>query len=159
MELLNPVHGIGDEERFHLWLAVIIDACGPVWMLIHHWVGQLIAACAVKLVKTIRILREVRRHPVKNHADILRMAAVDKDTEIFRRSVAMRGRKIAGDLIPPRRLIRVLHNGHQLDMRVAHLLHIRHQRIGKLGEGIITAVVMPFPRTSMHLIDVDGSVQ
>ena len=64
VKITEPVAGIGDEEGLHLRLAVIVDTGHPVWVLVHHRVGKLVAAGPVKLKQAVFVLREMRRNPV-----------------------------------------------------------------------------------------------
>ena len=63
------------------------------------------------------------------------MAVVDEVAEVVRRAEAARRREEADDLVAPRAGERMLHHRHQLDVRVAHLAHVRHQRVGQLAVG------------------------
>ena len=49
------------------------------------------------------------------------MAAIDEVAEIVGRAEARGGREVAGDLIAPGAGERMLHDGHQFEMRVAHV--------------------------------------
>ena len=99
--LLEPVDRVGDQEGLHLSPAKVEDARRPVRVLVHHRVGQLIAAGAVEFVKAVLVLREVRRDPVEQHADAGAVALIHEAHELLRRAVA-RGRGIvARDLIAP----------------------------------------------------------
>ena len=124
-------------------------------MLVHHRVGKLIAAGPVKLKQPVFVLREVRRHPVEDDADPGLMAGVDKLHELLRRPVAVGRGEIAGDLIAPRGVVGIFHDGQQLDMRIAHILDIGNQLRRKLLIIEIAAVFMPFPRACVDLVDID----
>ncbi len=56
------------------------------------------------------------------------MAFVDEMPELVRRAEAARRRVVIRDLITPRPFERMLRHRHQLDVRVAHLDHVRQQR-------------------------------
>ena len=145
VEALEPVAGVRDQERAHLGLAVVKNARRPVGMLVHRRVGQLIAARPVKLIQAVFILREVRGHPVEDDADVLPVALVHKVHQLPRRAVAVCRREVARHLIAPRRVVGVLHNGHQLDVRVAHILDIRDQLRRQIVPVVDAAVRMPLP--------------
>ena len=53
----------------------------------------------------------------------------------------------------------MLHHGHQLDVRVAHVGRIRHQRVGQLAVRQAAAIGVPPPRPEMHLVDRHRPVQ
>ena len=88
--LLQPVHGVRDEERLHLALAEVEDAGRPVGVLVHERVFQLIAAGAIEFIKAVLVLREVGRDPVEQHADAGLVALVHKAHELLRLAVAER---------------------------------------------------------------------
>ena len=60
--------------------------------------------------------REMRGHPIENHADAMLMQVVHQIHEILRRAVARGGREIAGGLISPRSVKRMLHDGQEFDV-------------------------------------------
>ena len=159
MVFFQPEHGVGDQEGLHLGLAVVVDAGGPVGMLVHHGVGQLVAAGAVKLIQTVLVLREVGGHPVEDDADVRLMAAVDELHELLRLAVAGRGRVVAGDLIAPAGVVGVLGDGHELDVGVAHFLYVGDQLVGQLAVAVEGAVRLALPGAEVHLIDVDRALQ
>jgi len=64
-------------------------------------VGMLVEVRAVELGQPVRILGEVRRHPIENHADPGLVAVVDEVPELVRISEAAGRRVIAGNLISP----------------------------------------------------------
>ena len=88
MELVQPVVRAGDQERAYLALAVVKDARTPALVLHLLGVGIFIAACAVKFVQTVRILREVGRYPVEDDADARLMEQVDHLAELIGRAEA-----------------------------------------------------------------------
>ena len=73
------------------------------------------------------------RHPVDNHADAVLVAVVDEIHEIFRRAVAAGGRVVADRLIAPTARKRMLADGQQLEVGVAHLLAVVDQLMGQLA--------------------------
>ena len=156
---LQPVDGVGDQEGLHLALAEVENARRPVRMLVHHRVGHLIAAGAVKFIQAVFVLREVGRHPVEQDADASLMAAVDEFHELLRLAVA-RGRGIiARDLIAPRGIVGVFRHRHQLDVRIAHLLQVGNEQVGHFLVIMYVAVPLALPRAEVHLIDVHRAVE
>ena len=83
-------------------------------------VGVLVERGAVEERQAVRVLGEMRRHPVHDHADARLVAAVHEVLEIVRRAEARRGREVADHLVAPGAGERMLHDGQQLDVRVAH---------------------------------------
>ena len=159
MVLLQPVHGVRDEERLHLALAEVEDAGRPVGVLVHERVFQLIAAGAVEFIKAVLVLREVGRDPVEQHADAGLVALVHKAHELLRLAVAERRSIVARDLIAPRRLIGIFGQRHELDVGVAHVLQVGHELICQLVVGIEAAARLAPPRAEVHLIDVHRAVE
>src|SRR5689334_11332081 len=86
----------------------------------------------VELRERMCVLREMRRHPVHDHAYPSLMTSVDEVTEIVGRPEPARGRVIIRDLITPRALERVLRNWQQLYVGEAHLQHVWQQRVSEL---------------------------
>ena len=65
---------------------------------------------------------------------------VDEVHEVVRRAEARRRRVVADHLIAPGAGERMLHNGHQFDVRVAHPLDVRHQLVGQFAVGKLPIV-------------------
>ena len=86
---------------------------------------MLVQRGAVELDEAVRVLREVRRHPVHEHADAGRVATVHEVHEVLRRPEARGRRVVATDLVAPGAVERVLGDAHQLDVGVAHVEHGR----------------------------------
>ena len=159
MILLEPVDRVGDQEGLHLALAEVENARRPVGVLVHHRVGQLIAARSVEFVKTVLVLREVRRNPVEQHADTGAVALIHKSHELLRRAVARGRGVVARDLIAPRGIVGIFGDRHQLHMGVAHVQQIRDQLVGQLVVAVAAAVGLASPRAEVHLIDVHRTVE
>ena len=105
---LQPEQRIGDEEVLHLVAAVVEDQRAPVGMLTLARVGVLVKMRAVEPGERVRVLREVARYPIEDHADVVRVALVDELHQVGGRAEA-RGRRVeVGDLIAPGRLVGVL---------------------------------------------------
>ena len=123
----------------------------PIALLALARIGVLIERRAVEKSQAVRVFRKMRRHPIDNHADSRLMAAVHEKSEIVGRAEARRGREVADHLIAPRAGERMLHDGQQLDVRVAHQLHVLHQLHRHL------AIAQPLhPRARMHFVDRTG---
>ena len=69
VELLAPVERVGDEEVAHLGPAEVEDVRAPVGVLAAPRVGVLVQRRAVEAGQRPLVAREVRRHPVQDHAD------------------------------------------------------------------------------------------
>ena len=83
MVLVDPVHCIRQEEAPYLRPAIVKLICAPVRMLFF-----LIQLTAVEFAKPLFIRTEVSRHPVKDNADSLSVAAVHQVLEVCRRSIS-----------------------------------------------------------------------
>ena len=109
MELLDPVQGVGDEEVAHLVAAEVEHERAPVGVLALAGVGVLVERGAVEAGEGEVVLREVRRHPVDDHADAALVQVVDEAPEVVGVAVARRRREVARHLVAPRAAERVLH--------------------------------------------------
>ena len=132
---------------------------------------------AVKGGKAVGVGAKTARHPVHDHADARLVARIDKVHELLRVAVARRGGIVAGRLVAPGAVEGMLHERHDLDMRVAHVAHVVHELHRKVvvgvelaalrGEGIhgagvvavlvglaLRRVAVALPRANMHLVDV-----
>src|SRR5213076_903528 len=101
----------------------------------------------------------MRRHPVHDHAYAGLMTFVDEMTKVVRRTKPAGGRVIICDLITPGAFEGMLRDRQQLDMRVAHLEHVRQQRLGELEITEMTISFLSFasPRAQVHFINTDGT--
>ncbi len=126
-------------------------------MLSSQRVGIFIAALAVPLVKSCRVLREVRGNPVENYAYSRLVALIDKCHKVVRRSEARSWRVIAYLLISPRAVERIFSDRHKLDVSIAHFLNIRNKLVCELLVAeIILAVFLP--RTRVNLVNINRAV-
>src|ERR1051326_4677237 len=66
-------------------------------------------------------------------------------------------REIAGGLIAPRAVERIFRDGHQLDMRVAHLLDVRDELVGHFAIAQPALAMLrvrdSLPRTQVGFVD------
>ena len=94
------------------------------------------------------------RYPVENDADPGAVALVDEMHQPLRLAEAGRCGKKARRLIAPAAVKRVLRYGQKLEMRVPHILDVRHECIGELIPRIKAPVRVPSPRTGVDLVYV-----
>ena len=87
------------------------------------------------------------------------MAAVHEVHEIVRRAEARGGREVAGDLVAPRAGKRMLHDGQQLDVRVAHPLHVFDQVDGQFAIAQELPLRPAHPGFQVHFVDRDRRLQ
>ena len=80
---------------------------------------------------------------------------VDEEAEVVGRSVARGRRVVAGDLVAPRPVERVLHHRQQLDVREAERLHVlgEPRRDLAIGERAVAVLGHARPRAEVHLVD------
>ena len=114
---VEPAHRARHQERAHLVAAVVEDRRVPVGVVALPRIGVLVQVRAVELVQAVGVGGEVRRHPVEDHADAALVELVDHRHQVGRRAVARRRREVAGGLVPPRSVERVLHDREELDVR------------------------------------------
>src|SRR5207237_10133404 len=69
--------------------------------------------------------------------------------------IAAGRREVAGDLVAPRLIERVLHHGHELDMREAHAAYVVRQPWSELAvaQPAVSLFRHPHPRPQVHLVD------
>ena len=162
VELLHPVQRAREEEVADLVPSEVEHERAPVGMLALARIGVLVQRGAVETSQRPLVLREVRGHPVDDHADALGVERVDEHTEVVRRSVARRRRVVRGDLIPPGPTERVLGHRHQLDVGEAEIGDVVGQLLGELEVGQRTIAVLRHapPRAEVHFVGrhplVDG---
>ena len=174
VEVLEPVQYVGDQERADLAAGEVELVRAPVGVNL-----VLKQHMAVKGGKAVGIGAKTAGYPVHDHADACLVARIDKVHELLRIAVARRGGVVAGRLVAPGAVEGMLHERHDLDMRVAHVAHVVHElhrqfvvgvELAALcGEGIhgagvvavlvriaLRRVAVALPRANMHLIDVKG---
>ncbi len=156
--LLDPEQGRRDEEALDLGHAVVEDHGAPLAVLAPAGVGILVAGLSVIHVQAIGVLGEVGGHPVHNHPDAGGVALVHKQLEVVGRAEPAGGGKVPGDLIAPAAVERMLGDGQQLDVGIAHLEDVGQQHIGQLGVVVGRAILFGAPAAEVHLVDVDGRV-
>ena len=117
---VEPEHGARHQEAAHFGASVVEDVSLPVGMKSLARVGVLVEMRAVEVGEAVRVGREVRRHPIEDHADAVLVQVVDQVHEILRRAVARGGREVAGGLISPGAVEGMLHHGQKFDMRESH---------------------------------------
>ena len=91
MEILQPAQGAGGQESENLAPTKIIDQRVPVLVETLARVFMLEQRRAVEAREAMFIGREMRGHPVNDHADVLLVAGVDETDEILRVAKFRRG--------------------------------------------------------------------
>ena len=112
---------------------------------------------AVKSSQSVIILGEMCRYPVNDDSDPLCMHVIHKSHEVLGISIAGGRCIVAGHLISPGGVIRMLHNGHQFHVVIPHALHIfGHGKGDLLVIEKLSSILRPLPGAHMNLIDVHG---
>src|SRR5438034_2640942 len=96
-------------------------------------VGVFVQMAAVELSEAMGVARKMRRSPIENDADTGLMTAVDELHKFRGRAVAARGSEITQRLVAPGSIVRMLHDGEQLSVRVAEFLDVRNKLVGQLA--------------------------
>ena len=118
-------------------------------------VGVFVEMRAVEVGQAVPVGREVRRHPVENHADAVLVQVVDQVHEILRRAVARRGSEVAGGLVSPGTVERMLHDRQELDVGEAHLVDVfgESRRRLAIGERAVVFFRHAHPRAEMDFVN------
>ena len=101
MIFVCPIHSGGDKKAFNLVSAVVKNSCAPFLVLALFHIAVFIKRLSVKFIKSVSVLWEMSRHPVKYNADSCLMAFVNKIHKVLGNTVARGGSKISRNLISP----------------------------------------------------------
>ena len=148
VELAHPVERVREQEVPHLVPAEVEDERAPVGMGAAARIGVLVERRPVELRERELVAREVRRHPVEDHADPGLMQRVDEGAEVVGRAERRLGRVEAGHLVAPGARERMVHHGQELDVRELELGGIGDELLGEILPAEPEA-----PRAGMHLVD------
>src|SRR5580704_10292650 len=120
-------------------------------------VGMLVKMRAVEFGEAEGVTREVRGSPVEKNADARVMAAVDKFHEFRGRAVTAGRREIANRLIAPGAVEGMLHDGEQLDVRIAEIFDVGDELVAELAvrEPAIAVLGDAAPGTEMNFVNGD----
>ena len=127
--LVEPEEGVGDEIVLNFVAAVIVDERAPIGMRALARIGVLVEMRAVELGKAVSVAREMRRRPIENDTEAGLVTAIDEFHEFGGSAVAAGGGKVAEGLVAPGAVEGMLHDGEQLDVRVAEILDIGDQLV------------------------------
>ena len=173
VEVLEPVQHVGNQEGADLATGEVELVRAPIGVNL-----VLKQHVAVKGGKAVGVGAKTAGHPVHDHADASLVARIDKVHELLRVAIARRGGIVAGRLVAPGAIEGMLHKRHDLDMRVAHVVHEVHELDRQVvvgvelaalrGEGIhgtgvvavlvrlaLRRIAVALPRANMHLVDVE----
>ena len=155
--LLEPEHGVRDEEALHFRPTVVEVRRAPLPVLGALLVVRFVERHAVEVAKPLLVLAEVARHPVHDDGDAVRMCRVDEVAEVIRLAIAARDRVVPRRLIAPRTVERMLAERHDLDVRIVHLLRVADELVGKFAIRQIAAFKRAPPRAEMNLVRQHGA--
>ena len=136
MEEVGPEERVGDEEAADLAARVVKLVRAPVGVNL-----VLVEHAAVEGGKALGVRAEAARHPVEDHADARLVAGIDEVHELLGVAVARGGGVVAGGLVAPGAVKGVLVHGHDLDVRVAHVLGVGHKLHGEVVVGVDDAAL------------------
>jgi hypothetical protein len=110
---------------------------------------------AVEEGEAVLVARKVRGHPVENHTDAALMEMIHQIHEVLRCAVARSRREVAGNLITPRAVERVLHHGHELHVREAHFDDVVAELMRHLAvrERAVVLVWHAAPGAKVYFVD------
>ena len=154
---VEPVLGAAQQEASHLVAAVVEDEAVPVRVQALPRVAVLVEVRSVEVAEAVVIGREVRRHPVEDHADAVLVQHVDEVHEVLGRAVAARGREVARRLVAPGAVEGMLHDRQQLDVREALGAGVLRQQRRQLAEAqhLLRMLRGAPPGAEVHLVDRD----
>ena len=151
--VFQPEKGVGDEERTHLIAAIVENAALPVGVETLAGVGVVVEVGPVEVGQPVGIGWKVGGYPVEEDADTGLMESIHQVHKVLWRAEAAGRCKVAGDLIPPRREVGVLHHGQELHMGEAHLLDIADHLVGHFSIAEAAGASMNFlPGTDVYLV-------
>jgi hypothetical protein len=151
VELLQPVRRVRDQEVAHLAAAEVEHERAPVRLLAAARICVLVQRCAVEPGQRPFVFREVRGHPVDDHADARLMQVVDQEPELVGIAEPRGRREVRRHLVAPGAAERVLRDGQELDVREAELGDVIHELLGQLTVG----QSLP-PGAEVHLVHAHG---
>ena len=158
---VEPAHRAGHQERSDLVAAVVEDRRVPVGVVALPRIGVLEQVRAVEFVESVRVVGEVRRNPVENHADAALVEAIDHRHQVARRAVAGTRGEEPGGLVAPRPVERVLHDREELDMGEPVGEHVIGDWIGEfvVAREALSVGDVATPRSEVQLVDRDRCVE
>jgi hypothetical protein len=108
VKFVEPVQPVCDQKISDFVATVIKNQRSPVPMFPLPRIGMLEKMGAVEQRQAVRIFREMARYPVDDDADAVLMAAIHKMPEFIRIAKAARRGEVAGHLVTPGTVKRML---------------------------------------------------
>ena len=115
-----------------MWLAPIKYCGAPLMVVSLFLILVFIKMRAIPTIQSGFVFGIMGRHPIKNDSQPFLMTPVHEPHEFMRCPIPGSRRKIPCYLIPPRRIIRIFHHRHKLQMGISHFLYVRNQHLRKL---------------------------
>src|SRR6185437_15926620 len=118
-------------------------------------VGVFVEMRTVELAEPDFVLRKMRGHPIENHADSALVKKIHKVHKVRWSAKPACWRKVAGHLIAPGAVERMLHDRHQLDVSETRVVKVIGEERSHLtiGEPSIAFLWHAAPRAEMRFID------
>ena len=156
--LIYPEQRVGDEEIPNFIPSIVENVRSPVGMLALTRIGVLVKRSPVETPKTESVLRKMSRHPVQNDADAVLVAEIHEVLEVVRSPIPGGRRIVPRDLVAPASGERMLADRKKLDVRKIHLLHVRHEPVGKFAvvQPLLRSGIGGLPASGMDFVDRDG---
>src|SRR5690349_13650876 len=103
----------------------------------------------------------MRGSPVEDHANSGLVASVNELHKFLRRTVAAGGGEVTKSLVTPGAVVRMLHDGKQLDVGVAEFLDVRNELIAELAVGEPAIVILgdAAPGAEMNFVNGNGGLE
>jgi hypothetical protein len=101
----------------------------------------LVEGGAIEPAQPVSIGREVTGNPVDEDGDVGPMQGIDEQLEVLGRAEAAGRSEVTGRLVAPGSVKRELGDGHELQMRKAHVVHVLDEHLGQFGVGVIAPFV------------------
>ena len=101
MELREPVKRAGNQKTLNFGSPVIVDQRVPILVKAFARILMFVKRSAVEIYQSMRIAREMTRHPIENDAKISAVALIDKMGEFLRLPVSRGRGKLRQRLIAP----------------------------------------------------------
>src|SRR5690554_1428820 len=137
---------------------IIVDQGTPILVSATAGVFMFVKCCAIKVGEGVLIIGKVPRHPVQYHADVVLVTLVDQVTQIIRAPVTAGRGIIAGGLVTPGFIQRVLGNRQQLNVGEPGFQNIGNKLLCQLPIGQPAAGAMMAPGAGMYLVDADWTM-
>src|SRR4029077_4598143 len=153
--LIHPEESVRGQVILNFVSAVIENECAPIGVCAAARISVLVKVGTVEKSKAMRVARKMGGGPVQDYAEIFPVAAVNEVHEICGGTEPAGDSEIAEGLIAPGSLQRMLHDGPQFDVSVAHALDVGDQFIGEfaIGKPAIAIFWIAPPCARMDFID------